>query len=187
MAFNYLTRKPNIHGGGSKTNFNGLAFEDRTDFLLSLSKHPKIKINKKIGFSEIYYEKKLQGFYTDKHNFYNYFLRKEKVNWKILISKKYLPDAVFINKKNKTVYVIEKKYQAGSGSVDEKLQTCDFKKKIYTRVINSCSNKYKTEYYYLLNDWFKKNEYQDVKQYIINVGCKYFIEKIEFSALGIKS
>ena len=180
-----MNRKPNIHGGGAKTNFNGLSFEKRTDFLESLKQHQKINVIAKNGYSEIYHANMLQGYYTDKNYFYKFFLDKEKVNWKKLISKKYLPDAVFINKLNNTIYIIEKKFQAGSGSVDEKLQTCDFKKKIYTKLINHCKNKYTTEYYYLLNDWYLQKEYKDVKNYIKSVNCKFFIDKINFYDLGI--
>ncbi|MDC0216146.1 hypothetical protein OAJ75_03545 [Candidatus Pelagibacter sp.] len=179
-------RNPNIHGGGSRTNFNGLSFEKRTDFLTSLKNHKNITIKNKINYSEIYFKNKLQGYYTDKHSFYSYFLEKEKVNWRRVVSKKYLPDAVFVNKINNTVYVIEKKFQAGAGSVDEKLQTCDFKKKIYTKLIDKCDNNYKTEYYYLLNEWYEKKEYNDVKNYIKSVNCKFFIEEIDFKELGIK-
>ena len=44
---------------------------------------------------------------------------------------------------------------------------------------------YKTEYYYLWNDWFLRDEYDDVKKYIKSVGCKYFIDEIDFNELGI--
>ena len=54
-------------------------------------------------------------------------LRAAICNW-------YLPDSVFVNHTNNTIYVIEKKFQEGSGSVDEKLQTCDFKKRIYQKL-----------------------------------------------------
>ena len=180
-----MNRKPNIHGGGSRTNFNGLSFEKRTNFLDSLKKHKNISVIDKFGYSEIYYLSKLNGFYTEKNNFYNFFLKKEEVNWKKLISKKYLPDAVFVNILSNEVYIIEKKFQAGSGSVDEKLQTCDFKKKIYKKLIDKCKNKYITKYYYILNDWFLKKEYDDVKNYIKSVDCKYFIDRINFYDLGI--
>ena len=180
-----MNRKPNIHGGGSKTNFNGLSFEKRTSFLDSLKKHNKIRTVDKISHSEIYYLDKLNGYYTEKNNFYNFFLKKEEVNWKGLISKKYLPDAVFINMLNNKIYIIEKKFQAGSGSVDEKLQTCDFKKKIYKKLVDKCKNKYITEYYYILNNWFLRKEYDDVKNYIRSVNCNYFVNKINFNDLGI--
>ena len=106
------------------------------------------------------------------------------MNWKKLISKKYLPDSVFVNDLNNTVYVIEKKFQEGGGSVDEKLQTCDFKKQIYERLLKSLN--VRVEFYYILNDWFRKEEYSDVFNYIHKVGCKKFINFIPFKELGIK-
>lgn len=38
----------------------------------------------------------------------------------------FLPDGVFVNLDTETVFINEKKYQIGAGSVDEKLQTGDF-------------------------------------------------------------
>ena len=61
------------------------------------------------------------------------------------------------------------------------------KKKIYTKLINKCKSPYKTEYYYLLSDWYKRPEYDDVKNYIHSVNCKYFINRIDLSELGIKT
>jgi hypothetical protein len=83
----------------------------------------------------------------------------------------------------KTVYIIEKKYQAGSGSVDEKLQTCDFKKKQYIKLFKPLN--IKVEYYYVLNDWFRRPEYEDVFEYIESVGCKYFIEELPLEEVGL--
>ena len=49
-------RKPNIHGGGSKTNLNGLSFEGRTDFIESLKNNKDFKVVIKNSFlSEIIY------------------------------------------------------------------------------------------------------------------------------------
>ena len=76
------------------------------------------------------------------------------------------------------MYIIEMKYQSQSGSVDEKLQTCDFKKKQYEKLLKPLS--IKVEYYYFLNDWFNQDKYKDVFDYIKKVGCKYFIENISF-------
>lgn len=76
-----------------------------------------------------------------------------------------------------------KKYQARSGSVDEKLQTCDFKKKQYTKLFKPLN--IKVEYYYVLNDWFRKPEYEDVFEYIESVGCKYFIEELPLDEIGL--
>jgi hypothetical protein len=175
------SRKPNKSGGGANPNINGLSFEGRTSLIESLKSNPEIHIT---NGNIINYRNKKIGYYTEKHHFYNSFLSENKINWQKINSKKYLPDSVIVNEIKKIVYIIEKKYQAGSGSVDEKLQTCDFKKQIYKKLIDKTG--YKTEYYYLLNDWYHKNKYDDVKKYIISVGCKYFINKIELEELGIK-
>ena len=174
-----MKRKPNTVGGGSRTNVNGLSFEGRTDLLESLNQNPffEVKGNK------VLQNNKIVGEYFEKYNFYTSFLEERKVNWKEINSKQYLPDSVFYNHENLTVYVIEKKYQAGSGSVDEKLQTCDFKKKMYMNLITPLG--LETEYYYLLNNWFDKEVYKDVFSYIENVGCKFFIDFMPLSELGL--
>ena len=174
-----MSRKPNTVGGGSKTNVNGLSFEGRTNLLESFEQNP----NFNVVDNKVIYNNQLVGEYFEKHNFYKSFLIKNEINWKTINSKKYLPDSVFYNYKNKTVYIIEKKYQAGSGSVDEKLQTCDFKKSVYSKLIEPL--RLKTEYYYLLNQWFNKPEYDDVFSYIRKVNCKAFIDHIPLHELGL--
>ncbi|MFY0644228.1 MAG: hypothetical protein JXR19_07160 [Bacteroidia bacterium] len=181
----YKKRAPNTVGGGSKTNLNGLSFEGRTNLMESFDNHPKIKVIDlvKDRYYDVTFDNEIIGQYTEKHDFYKYFLEPKGIYWKKINSKKYLPDGVFINALKGVVYVIEKKFQQGSGSVDEKLQTCDFKKEIYSKLISPTG--YETEYFYLLNDWFERPEYKDVKEYIESVGCKYFIEEIGLEDLGI--
>ena len=174
-----IKRKPNKAGGGSKTNINGLSFEERTDLLEAFNKTSFLEVNG----NQVLKDSKLIGEYFEKNGFYKFFLEKNDINYKEINSKKYLPDAVFYNHNNDTVYIIEKKFQEGTGSVDEKLQTCDFKRKIYKRLISPIG--LNTEYYYLLNDWFKKPVYDDVFSYIVNSNCKYFIDFIPFEELGL--
>lgn len=174
-----MRRKPNIAGGGSKTNLNGLLFEGRTDLLQSFQDHPDFEVRG----NRVFRRGEMIGLYYEKHNFYSRYLEKKGVNWREIISKKYLPDSVFININNNTAYVIEKKYQERSGSVDEKLQTCDFKKKIYEQLLSGLG--LKVNYYYMLNDWFEKSEYRDVFEYIDSVGCKKFINFIPFKEFGL--
>jgi len=70
-----------------------------------------------------------------KNSLYKYLLAPNGVDYRTLLSKKLLPDnAIFVISKN-TLFVIEIKYQGVAGSVDEKLQTCDFKKKQYQRLM----------------------------------------------------
>ena len=63
------------------------------------------------------------------------------------------PDECFINEYNKTIFIIEKKFQQTSGSVCEKIQTSDFKLWQYSRTFP----KYQIVYIYCLSDWFKEN------------------------------
>ena len=70
-----------------------------------------------------------------------------------------------------------------AGSVDEKLQTCDFKKKQYKKLLSQIN--IDVEYIYLLSDWFKKPEYKDVLDYIISVGCSYYFNYIPLDKLNL--
>jgi hypothetical protein len=82
------------------------------------------------------------------------------------------------------MYIIEKKYQETSGSVDEKLPNCDFKKKEYEKLFNPLDIKVK--YIYVFNEWFKQDIYRDVLEYIKFVGCDYYFVEIPLEALGLK-
>ena len=117
-----------------------------------------------------------------KYEFYK-FLEEIKIVWQEIISKRLLPDdSIFVIIKN-TVYIIECKFQKVAGSVDEKLQTCDFKKKQYKKLLSRAN--IDVEYIYLLSEWFAKPEYKDVLDYIISVHCSYYFEYIPLDKLGL--
>ena len=172
-----MARKPNTVGGGSRTNFNGLKFEARADLRDAIAMHPVYDLRS----DKVYENGKVVAKYYEKHSLYNGFLAPNGVDYKNYLSKKLLPDGALLV--GETVYIIEKKYQAGAGSVDEKLQTCDFKKKQYIKLFKPLN--IKVEYYYVLNDWFRKPEYEDVFEYIESVGCKYFIEELPLEEVGL--
>jgi len=173
-----MPRTPNIVGGGSNTNFNGLKFEGRTDLLEAINLHPNYSIQNK---NEVIKNNEVVALYFEKHSLYKDFLLPNKINYQNILSKKLLPDSALLV--GNTIFIIEKKYQAGSGSVDEKLQTCDFKKKQYIKLFSPLS--IKVEYYYVLNDWFDKPQYKDVFEYIESVDCKYFIEDLPLNTLNL--
>ena len=75
------------------------------------------------------------------------------------------------------------KYQQVAGSVDEKLQTCDFKRKQYLKLVSSLG--LKVEYVYVLNDWFAHPSYQDVLDYIHSVNCHYQFNALPLAWLGL--
>jgi hypothetical protein len=94
------------------------------------------------------------------------------VNHKSLLSKKLLPDNAIYVMSRGTLFIIEIKFQKTAGSVDEKLQTCDFKNIQYGKLFSSTDIKVK--YCYILSDWFMKPEYRDVLNYIQAKECHYF-------------
>lgn len=164
-----------IGGANTKT---GLAFEGKVDLITFLTKQK--------GYSSednlIYYKGELVAQVFKKYNFYK-FLDSRGVKWKEIISKKLLPDdSIFVIIKN-TLYIIECKFQKVAGSVDEKLQTCDFKRKQYRKLLAPLN--IDVEYIYLLSDWFMKKEYQDVLNYIIDVNCYYYFNYIPLEKIGL--
>ena len=173
--------------GGANTQ-TGIVFEKKVELATRLNKLDGYKCvevkYKKIRSKsyEIYFEKKLVAQTFQKHALYS-FLEERKIDWKKILSKKLLPDDTIYVIKDNTIYILEMKFQEVDGSVDEKLQTCDFKKKQYVKLFTPLN--IKVEYYYVLNDWFDKPEYKDVFEYIVNVGCKYFIEELPFNEIGL--
>ena len=175
-----MSRKKNTVGGGDKTNKNGLAFEQTTSLADALIEAGFILTPTNM----IYIGKENVGKLVSKNALYKDFLEPNGVNVYDYWSKKMLPDDCFVNYRDKTIYVIEKKFQSGGGSVDEKLQTCDFKRKQYERLFAVID--YKVKYLYLLCDWFKRPEYRDVLKYIKDVGCDYYFNEIPFGILNLE-
>ncbi|AFM05935.1 hypothetical protein Fleli_3618 [Bernardetia litoralis DSM 6794] len=163
--------------GGANTK-TGLVFEGETDLTTFLNS----KNGYEVKDGNVFYEEELVGRIFKKYDFYK-FLDELGINWKGLISKRLLPDdSIFVMIAN-TVFIIECKSQRVAGSVDEKLQTCDFKRKQYQKLLSRVN--IEVEYIYLLNDWFKKPEYQDVLNYIHSVHCYYFFNYIPLAKLGL--
>ena len=44
---------------------------------------------------------------------------------------------------------------------------------------------YHVEFAYVLNSWFKKDEYRDTMSYIRESGCHYFFREIDTAFLGL--
>ena len=163
-------------GGNTKT---GLVFEVKTDLSTFLSMQKGYEVVK----DKVYYEKELVARIFKKHDFYKIFLKELGIDWTEIISKQLLPDdSIFVIIKN-TLYIIECKFQQVAGSVDEKLQTCDFKKKQYQKLLSRAN--IDVEYMYLLSDWFRDPRYKDVLDYIHSVRCHYYFEYIPLYKFGL--
>ncbi|MFC1454766.1 hypothetical protein ACFLQI_01615 [Candidatus Undinarchaeota archaeon] len=165
--------------GGGKTNVNGLRFEKRVSLRSVLEAIPEYSVKE----HSVYFDDKKVAELYPKHDIYKKLLEPSKIDYMTLISKKLLPDDAILILKNKTMYIIEIKFQEVSGSVDEKLQTCDFKKKQYQKLLAPLN--IEVEYIYVLNDWFKNEKYAHVLEYVKSVGCKYFFYEIPLTELGL--
>lgn len=160
-------------GGGKNTNKMGLSFEKECsleDVLYNLHIQKQDR--------NYYVEGQWIGCDIGKNNLYK-FLSEKNIDWKTIISKKLLPDAGIYLESQKKVYLFEMKSQHQAGSVDEKLQTCDFKRKQFCKLFHPLNiPTHNIHYIYILNDWFRKKEYEDVRNYIKNTGCRYYFNGI---------
>ncbi len=165
--------------GGANTK-SGLHFEGRSDLLEVLKLVPGYTAD---GNTILFHGKPVAQ--RLQKNLLYVFLQSKGVDYKTILSKKLLPDEALYVFESNTVYIIEMKFQQVAGSVDEKLQTCDFKKRQYTKLMASL--KINVEYIYLLSDWFSVPVYKDVLTYIKEVGCDYYFNDIALSRLNLPS
>jgi hypothetical protein len=142
--------------GGANTNKNGLSYEEFTDL--------KDKYKKKDNDYEVIFEGFDNKFIkANKSEFHKYM---EKIGEKNLDLQPAAgckqPDEAYIDLNKKNIFIIEKKFQQGPGSVDEKIQTGPFKKMHYKELFPN----FKIYYIYCLSDWFKRDEYRSVLCYL---------------------
>jgi hypothetical protein len=168
-------RRGGIGGGNTRT---GLNFENERDLLTAISHAPGYSV---IG-SVIYFEGTEVARSYRKHALY-VMLKERGIDYRNHLSKKLLPDDAIYVIVNNTMFIIELKFQNIAGSVDEKLQTCDFKKKQYRKLLAPLN--FEVEYIYILNDWFRKPEYKDVLDYVISVGCQFYFHYLPLQKLGL--
>lgn len=169
-------------GGGNTTT--GLNFEREVDFHELLRNIPGYRVEeiRNTAGLGVFFNNELVARCFRKHDFYR-FLDEKGVDWKNILSKRLLPDDALLVIVRETLFIIEVKYQQVAGSVDEKLQTCDFKRKQYQKLVLPLG--LKVEYVYVLNDWFKKTEYKDVLDYINSVNCHYKFNELPLAWLGL--
>lgn len=163
-------------GGNTRT---GLVFEGKTDLSSFLANQPHYSIED----HNVFFDGNKVAEVYKKHDFYKIFLNRLNIDWTRYLSKKLLPDDSIFVLTNNCLFIIESKHQQTEGSVDEKLQTCDFKKKQYKKLLAPAN--IDVEYVYLLDEWFKNEKYKDVLDYIHSVGCDYYFEYIPLVKLGL--
>lgn len=173
-------------GGGNTTT--GLRFEQRTDIrqiFENIEGYSIIESTNRTGY-EIWFNHEKLAYCFKKRELYR-FLEQEPycVNWQEHLSKRLEPDnALFVIVRD-TLFIIEIKFQQVSGSVDEKLQTFDFKRKQYSKLVRDLV--WRVEYVYVLNDWFRDPVYRDTLDYIHSMNCHYLFNEVPLAWLGLPS
>ncbi len=163
--------------GGTKTRV-GLDFEGRVNLLAVFDKTSGYFVKE----NSILYNGKEVAQSISKYKLYG-FLETHGIDYKTVLSKKLLPDEALYIPSRKKVFIIEIKFQEVSGSVDEKLQTCDFKKKQYQKLFKPLG--IAVEFIYILSDWFKRPEYKDTLSFVSEVGCHYYFQTLPLDFLGL--
>lgn len=163
-------------GGGSTTT--GLHFERRTSLADALQ-----KAGYEVEMDTVFHDGSPVAKNLPKQWLYSKFLSPQNVQWHNQISAKLLPDEALFNVEQGRLYIIEKKWQQVSGSVDEKLQTCSFKLRQYRKLVAPLQ--IEVSYFYVINDWFRQHRYSDVLQYISDSECEYFYDEIPLNKLGL--
>ena len=172
------------NGIGGASTLTGLAFEKKVDFLTLLERINGYSVQKsdKSAGSNVYYDGTLVARVFKKYDFYR-FLEEEDIDWKNIVARRLEPDNALLVIVRETLFIIEVKFQRVTGSVDEKLQTCDFKRKQYRKLVQPLG--LKVEYVYVLSDWFKDPSYKDVLDYIDSVCCHYKFNELPLAWLGL--
>jgi hypothetical protein len=165
-------------GKGGANTLTGLNFEKGRDIVSVIEKLEGYSAKGNI----IFYNNKEVARSYKKNGLYVY-LKSQGVDYTKILSKRLLPDEAIYVILNNTLFVIEMKFQKVAGSVDEKLQTCDFKKKQYKKLMAPLN--IEVEYIYILSDWFKRPEYKDTLDYVISVGCQYYFQYLPLQKLGL--
>lgn len=160
--------------GGSKTNLNGIKFEEDVYLKQWIEKAGYLTAPLEIGTqrSELY------GVYNKQKRLIAYYGRQGKIYEALIkmigssftnqyigevLSKKINPDAFILNIENKTLHIFEKKWQQVAGSVDEKIQTAPFKVEMFSKLLKQFD--ISITYDYILSHYFTSPSYRNVKEY----------------------
>ena len=165
-------------GTGGGNTITGLIYEGKVDLAVFISQQKDYAVDG----NDVFYKDECVAHIFKKYGFYR-FLAVQGINWKEYLSRQLLPDNAIYVVVNNTMFIIEVKTQHGKGSVDEKLQTCDFKRKQYKKLLSQLNME--VEYVYILDEWFRQAKYKDVLDYVISVGCQYYFNYIPLQKLGL--
>lgn len=121
--------------------------------------------------------------YYHKGELYTRLLRRNKIDYSKILSRKLLPDEAILAIENNILYIIEHKSQEAIRFVYEDLQARDFRNQQYKKLFEPLDIAVK--YIYIISDYFKRKEYKDVLEYVKSVGCYYFFNELPMEFLGL--
>ena len=150
--------------GGAATNTNGLPFEEATDLATEYATIETTDCSKKIMFKG-----SDSVFITTKKAKQRVPELTPSLPKELQAHGTKLPDECFIDQEKKVLFIIEKKSQNGSGSVCEKLQTADFKRKHYSKLFPE----YSVVYFYCLSEWFREKCKAEL-EFLDEIGVRVF-------------
>ncbi len=147
--------------GGANTNVNGLSYEEKTDLSCLYTDCVQTKKDKSRIVKFANYDGEFIN--VNKSALHKYMTKIGEKNTDLQPAAGCKePDEAYVDNTRRNVYIIEKKFQQTPGSVDEKLQTGPFKKHHYGKLFPN----YNVQYIYCLADWFKRDEYASVLEYL---------------------
>jgi len=175
--------------GGSRTTEHGDWFEYNADLGAALKslgfelKEIPSRKGSKTKAYEVSKERVVIGILLSKSRLYDVLTRiseDNSTNWSNPLSASLWPDEAFLNTRDGTLHILEKKAMKVAGSVDEKLQTFPFKIEQYERLVEGLevnAKQIKIHYAYILSFWFQKPQYKDVLNYMTRHGVEYWIQE----------
>ena len=151
----------NGKAGGAQTNKNGLSYEDLTDLKSFYKECTPDKKERSATVKFVDYDRTFIN--ANKSALYKWMEKNGERNKDLQPAAGCKePDEAYVDTERKIAFIIEKKFQQTGGSVDEKIQTGPFKKEHYEEQFPN----YKIHYMYCLSDWFKRDEYKSVLNYL---------------------
>lgn len=126
---------------------------------------------------------KIDIFY--KAGIYKYFFEPRGIDARKIFSARLEPDSAIYSHKKKVLTVIEKKQQTGAGSVAEKLQTCDYKKYYYEKLLEGTG--IQLQIVWLLGQYFYENSagLASVFEYMKSKGSRYYFNNLPVEELTL--
>jgi hypothetical protein len=138
-----------------------------------------------------------QGFLCAQNDLYNFLSEmlagivstsKQKKDTKAriqsILSKNMRPDLAFFNLETNVLYIVEMKTQSSEGSVDEKLETVDFKRRQYQKLAAEIGFE-RVEFNWALDAKFGEKKYKDVMAYLDDMNSLAQVGKVSLELIGL--